>query len=140
MKWRKVAPIPIKGRARHNSRGVTYTPKETREHLRNVAESWDGEFYEPDTPLSLVILIYKPIPKTTPKSITAIDFTVKPDVDNVLKAVMDGLTGVAFRDDSQIVTVAVSKMKRTRDVEEPYIEYLLAKADGVRIWVQNQTD
>lgn len=33
----------------------------------------------------------------------------KPDIDNVIKAVMDGLNGVAFADDKQVVGLTISK-------------------------------
>jgi Holliday junction resolvase RusA-like endonuclease len=35
--------------------------------------------------------------------------TKKPDMDNIVKAVMDGMTGVAFRDDAQVVNLTVYK-------------------------------
>jgi Holliday junction resolvase RusA-like endonuclease len=35
--------------------------------------------------------------------------TTKPDADNVVKAVFDGLNGVAFRDDVQVVDLRVRK-------------------------------
>ena len=35
--------------------------------------------------------------------------TKKPDLDNVLKAVLDGLNGIAFVDDSQVVNVCMAK-------------------------------
>ena len=35
--------------------------------------------------------------------------TTKPDADNISKAVLDGLNGIAFRDDAQIVRLAVEK-------------------------------
>ena len=35
--------------------------------------------------------------------------TTKPDADNVLKAICDGLNGVAWRDDVQVVDVAMRK-------------------------------
>lgn len=36
--------------------------------------------------------------------------TSKPDIDNLVKSVLDGLNGVAFKDDSQIWRVTASKM------------------------------
>lgn len=135
MKWRKVSPIPIKGRARHNFRGVTYTDPKTREHLKNVRDSWDGEKFPPDVPLALIVMAYKPLPKTAPKSVTREDFITKPDGDNILKAVLDGLCGVAFEDDRQVVTQHIKKNPRTRDIQEPYIEYLLAPAEDVPIYI-----
>ena len=35
--------------------------------------------------------------------------TTKPDIDNVIKAVLDGLNGVAYADDSQVVALSASK-------------------------------
>ena len=35
--------------------------------------------------------------------------TKKPDLDNCLKAITDALNGFAYKDDSQIVSIAVSK-------------------------------
>lgn len=35
--------------------------------------------------------------------------TKKPDLDNVLKAVLDGINGVAFKDDAQVVNITSSK-------------------------------
>ena len=38
-----------------------------------------------------------------------IQATIKPDLDNVAKAVLDGLNGLAFDDDKQVVKLEVSK-------------------------------
>jgi Holliday junction resolvase RusA-like endonuclease len=35
--------------------------------------------------------------------------TSKPDIDNVVKAIFDGLNGVAWRDDVQVVSLTVRK-------------------------------
>lgn len=35
--------------------------------------------------------------------------SVKPDVDKLIRAVLDGLTGVIYRDDAQVVSVAAIK-------------------------------
>ena len=39
--------------------------------------------------------------------------TKKPDADNVLKIVMDGLNGVAYEDDKQVVDATVHKRSWT---------------------------
>ena len=36
-------------------------------------------------------------------------YTGKPDLDNVAKAILDGLNAVAFEDDSQIVGLQITK-------------------------------
>jgi Holliday junction resolvase RusA-like endonuclease len=36
--------------------------------------------------------------------------TKKPDCDNIAKAVLDALNGIAYYDDSQVVTVTVEKL------------------------------
>ena len=58
--------------------------------------------------------------------------TKKPDADNILKAVLDGLNGIAFVDDSQVVAVNVQKRYDltsyvTVAVWEYRFEYPLAK-------------
>ena len=47
-------------------------------------------------------------PKSTKKSV--IRKTTKPDVDKILRACLDSLTGIAFKDDSQVVKVNIEKM------------------------------
>lgn len=46
--------------------------------------------------------------------------TTKPDIDNVEKAIFDGLNGVAWKDDVQVV--GVSKRKRYSETPGVYIE------------------
>lgn len=52
--------------------------------------------------------------------------TTKPDIDNVEKAVFDGLNGVAWRDDVQVVKV--SKSKRYAPVPGVYVEIIPLEA------------
>ena len=40
------------------------------------------------------------------------------DVDNVAKSVLDGLNGVAYEDDDQVIELLVRKHKVTRKEEE----------------------
>jgi crossover junction endodeoxyribonuclease RusA len=44
-----------------------------------------------------------------PKSVTRDTPWVKPDLDKLIRAVLDGLTGVAYQDDCQVVTITASK-------------------------------
>lgn len=41
--------------------------------------------------------------------------TTYPDIDKLLRAILDGLTGVAFHDDAQVVRVLVDKLYATDD-------------------------
>lgn len=45
-----------------------------------------------------------------PKSTKATAPTVRPDLDKLLRAVLDALTGIAYQDDSQVVQVTTSKV------------------------------
>ncbi len=99
-------PVP-KGRPRLGVRGRTayvYTPPETREYER------------------LVGLVAKSAgcrPVEGPVSVELDIFTQRRmDVDNVAKSVLDGLNGVAYEDDNQVVELLVRKHKVTRKEEE----------------------
>jgi crossover junction endodeoxyribonuclease RusA len=48
-----------------------------------------------------------PRPKSLPKRVT--HMTKKPDIDKLIRAVLDALKGVAWCDDSQVVSVYASK-------------------------------
>lgn len=118
-----VSPIPIKRRPRMTKQGHAYSDTKTKADERNVADSYDGEFYATE-PLALIVNIYQALPESKRKLVRQ-DFTIKPDVDNVLKAVMDGLNCRAYADDQQITTAIVRKHPRTRDIQGEYITYQL---------------
>ena len=47
-----------------------------------------------------------------PKSVKAkkrLDMTVKPDLDKLCRTVLDALTGVAYKDDSQVIGIIANK-------------------------------
>lgn len=74
-----------------------------------------GGKYNGKVPMSVAVLAVYPIPKSKPKKIQAamregeIYPTVKPDGDNVLKSVLDGLNRVAWADDSCVVDIHIRK-------------------------------
>ena len=114
-------PVP-KGRARYARRGnfiSTYTPEKTRTYetlIKEAAIEAMGASEPLETPVSLYLYIRVPIPKScTKKRLEAIDNgsekpTKKPDASNILKSVEDGMNGVVYHDDSQIINIHVSKV------------------------------
>ncbi len=50
----------------------------------------------------------------------------KPDIDNIAKVVLDALNGIAYRDDTQVVGLAIAKAYG----EEPRLEITLGEADN----------
>ena len=51
-----------------------------------------------------------PRPKSTPKRNVRPAHTKTPDIDKLLRAALDALTGVVWRDDAQVAEVSVRKM------------------------------
>ena len=121
-----ITPVP-KARPRFTRYGHTYTPKKTADYEKAIAEYWrqatNGFMYDKEQALIVNLVFGLPIPKSTSKSKTELmaNGTIrplkKPDVDNLAKAVMDGLNGVAWVDDSQVVRVSIYK----EYAKEPYV-------------------
>jgi Holliday junction resolvase RusA-like endonuclease len=58
-------------------------------------------------PLVVTARFYLPRPRTAPARIVVP--ATRPDIDKLARALLDGLTGVVFRDDSQVVTLDAGK-------------------------------
>ena len=108
-----------KGRPRLGS-GHTYTPERTRKYeelvrLSYISGTEAGERMFPDVPLEVEIVAAFHMPKKFGKAkrISAIRGEIlpegKPDLDNIAKAVLDALNGVAYRDDSRVVSLRIKK-------------------------------
>ena len=123
MKWYSLDAIPIKRRVRHTNTGRTYTDIKTIHDLDMVRESYTGEFYE--CPVALYIVIYKQLPKSKKGEKP---FIQKPDIDNVIKCVMDGLNGVAYADDRQVTLVVTEKADR-REFGGEFCMYQIAPTE-----------
>lgn len=106
------APV-AKGRPRFTKQGGAYTPAATRQAEWEIRAAWVAKY--PDMaplqgPLFLEVDFALPQPKGIPlyRRHTASP-SKKPDLDNLLKAVTDGLNKVAFVDDAQVVQVVLRK-------------------------------
>ena len=93
-----------------NGQISSYTPAKTREWERWIrAQAVVVKPPEPlDGPLTLEATFYLPRPKSVPRSRRYPE--VKPDLDNLLKAVKDALRGLIYLDDSRIVEVRARKL------------------------------
>ena len=113
-------PVP-KGRPRFARRGKfvsTYSPKTTVDYESKVSEAAKqamGSSEPLKTPIAAYIYITLPIPASYTKKRTADCLkgferpTKKSDIDNYCKAVFDGMNGIVYVDDSQIVSLHSTK-------------------------------
>lgn len=118
MKQLTIDGVPVaKGRPRLGRYG-TYTPKKTQEYEEYVKMCWVakyGSIQPSEQSLEVNIVFYLPIPKSVNKKQRAemldgrIKHTKKPDIDNLIKSVLDALNGIAYSDDSKIIKVAAEK-------------------------------
>ena len=119
----KVDGNPVgKQRARYVRRGnhiSTYTPEKTRTYetlIKESAKQAMGSSEPLETPVTLYLYIRVCVPKScTKKRLEAIQNgsekpIKKPDASNILKSVEDGMNGVVYKDDSQIVNIHVTKV------------------------------
>jgi Holliday junction resolvase RusA-like endonuclease len=108
-----------KARPQFTRSGHAYTKKDTVLYENLVRLSYIeqvGEYVFPaEVPLAVSVICFFSIPKSTPKRMLddmrseRVFRTKKPDLDNVVKSVTDGLLGVAYLDDSQICNLVATK-------------------------------
>lgn len=67
----------------------------------------EGRFAQKGTPVAVYAHFAVQRPKSAPKRVTMP--TTKPDIDKLLRALLDGLKGVLYADDSQVVGVETVK-------------------------------
>lgn len=111
-----VPGVPVgKGRPRVTSHG-TYTPKKTRDYEKLVQLCWktqSGVVLPSGVPLMARVEAYFPIPKSLSKrkqeAMVGRFYIHKPDSDNIAKAILDSLNGIAYRDDSAVQLDRVPK-------------------------------
>lgn len=109
-----------KGRPRFTKDGHAYTDSETKAYEKKIVAFYKktyGGFRWGDTAfIRIKVTAHYPIPKSATKAATAgmqagrILPSRKPDIDNVLKIVLDALNGVAYKDDSRVVCVEAEKV------------------------------
>lgn len=109
-----------KGRPRLNSyTGCVYTPTRTKDYETLVEQYFILKYpkYRPiEGRAKVTITAHFEIPKSTSKAqkeqmiLNQISPTKKPDIDNIVKIVLDAMNKFAFKDDTQIVKLEVEKL------------------------------
>lgn len=112
-------PGKVQGKARprfSSKSGTVYTPGRTKSYERQIAEAYEAQ-HGPCFEGSVMVVIEAvfPIPKswTRAKKAEAMAGKLppgKPDIDNILKVVLDGLNGIAYEDDKQVVLTQCKKV------------------------------
>ena len=108
-----------KERPRLGKYGHTYTPRGTKEYEEQVQEAFKLKYgnIEPlEGAIRACIYAVFEVPKSYSKKrrqeILEKErlYTYKPDGDNIAKAILDSLNGLAFKDDAQVTCLIVEKM------------------------------
>ena len=104
-----------KARPRLGRGGRVYTPKATVKAERAVAAAWRAQVGIRHTgPVHVSLANGFAVPRSIAKAerarrLATAWHTQKPDIDNVVKLVLDALNGVAYDDDTQVVAVSTTK-------------------------------
>ena len=123
-----------KGRPRFTRSGHTYTPDKTRDYEEAVRWSYRSASQQciESEAVGVLIYAYYKIPKSASKADREkmlkgdIRPKKKPDIDNISKAVLDALNGLAYKDGAQIVYLCVTKSYS----DEPRVDVTLNEVNG----------
>ena len=109
---------------------IVYTPRNTRGYedmIKIYYKINNFKAFKKDEALEVSAIAYYQIPKNTKKSHKLLMLkgkmlpTKKPDIDNIMKVVLDALNGIAYHDDSQVCKVNFMKMYS----EDPKLKILI---------------
>lgn len=124
-----------KGRPRFTRTGRVYTPTKTMEYENRIKQAaWSAmkrQSLEPtEKSVHLELAAYFPIPKswTKKKKDQAINGVLKPnkpDIDNILKAVLDGCNKIVYIDDAQVYSTRAKKLYQSYE-KFPCIEVIVS--------------
>jgi Holliday junction resolvase RusA-like endonuclease len=126
-----------KARPRVMSTGHTYTPAKTKNYETLVKELYWSQYHDQDMltgSIRVRVDAYFQIPKSTSKRKResmvkgTIRPTKRPDGDNILKTITDALNGIAYVDDSAVVSAQVEKWW----ADQPRVEVELEEFEAGR--------
>lgn len=110
-----------KARPRFTRQGRAYTPKQTADYERQIKQAYisaGGQLISDTAPILICITACFKKAKSNKMDSP----TLKPDADNIAKAVCDALNGVAYKDDKQITCLTVDKVWADDGIERVEID------------------
>lgn len=115
-----VTAIPVRRKTGNYGAVVIHNKSTELYEMRAVIQSEyqkaGGEFYEKE-PIAITLLFSFIRPKSVSEKKRPY-MTVKPDLDKLIRAVLDALTNVAYKDDSQVIHIYAEKVYS----DEEYIQ------------------
>jgi len=123
-----------KGRPKFARRGnfvSTYTPTKTRDYedlIKDAARKAMGSNELLETPVTVAIYITVPIPSSYSKKRTEACLSgserpiKKPDIDNVAKCFLDAMNEIVYKDDTQVLTLHITKVYGTVGMVEVMVK------------------
>ena len=114
-------------------KGVAYNPKSNKDYEELISSSYliQGNKYFEENFIKIKMLFEFEVPKSynQKKRSEALRGSLRPsknDLDNLVKSVLDGLNGVAFKDDRQVYIIEAEKK--------------FAEQNCITITIQNATE
>lgn len=107
-----------KQRPRVTRAGIAYTPSKTVNYEAVVRYTYQSKYPQQEPILGRIeayITAIFPVPKSYSKKKTAEllqgqhNYDKKPDCDNLAKIILDSLNGIAYKDDSQVTALHITK-------------------------------
>ena len=123
-----------KGRPKFARRGnfvSAYTPTKTRDYesvIKEAAQKAMGSNAVLETPVTVAIYITVPIPSSYSKKRTEACLSgserpiKKPDIDNIAKCFLDAMQDVVYLNDTQVLTLHVTKVYGTVGMVEVMVK------------------
>lgn len=104
--------IKAKERPRMTKTGRVYTAKETRQFEASVA-AWARKLKVPKLryPIAVTLRMYEnsPLPLTVELSRVGLTYNEQGDIDNLAKAILDGMNRIMYKDDKQIAKLSLER-------------------------------
>lgn len=104
------------------TRHGTYTPRKFADYENRIAAEFRKQLPKPlEGPVSLKVAVQRELPKSRPKKVVSEPDMFRPDLDNIVKLVMDALNGVAYLDDNQVTLIKAEKLPRVRVETDEFV-------------------